>query len=175
MATMEARLRELLDRQDILDCIQRYCVGVDRHDADLIASAFHPDATDEHGPFHGGPAALAQWANDFHAAGCMAHTHNITTHACEIDGDVAHAQSYCLYGLRRKDGETVAVGCARYVDRLERRDGAWRIALRKTLIEWRGELRAHMPEGYPQGRWDREDPAYQRPLAPTPSNQGIPS
>jgi ketosteroid isomerase-like protein len=161
---MEARLRELLDRQEILDCVQRYCIGVDRHDADLIRSAFHPDAIDEHGPFTGGPDALVEWANGFHAEACSAHTHNITTHQCEIHGDTAHAQSYCLYGLRRKDGQTVAFGCARYVDRLERRDGAWRIALRKTFIEWRGELPASMPAGYLQGRWDRKDVSYQRPL-----------
>ncbi|MGH7462713.1 MAG: nuclear transport factor 2 family protein, partial [Longimicrobiales bacterium] len=51
---MEAQVQYLLDRQAILDCDQRYCLGVDRHDADLIASAFHPDAIDEHGPFIGG-------------------------------------------------------------------------------------------------------------------------
>ncbi len=166
--TSEQSLQYLLDRQAILDCIHRYCLGVDRHDAAMIASAFHPDAIDEHGPFTGGPGALADWANGFHAANFLSHTHNITSHGCEIDGDQAHAQSHCLYGLRRQDGETVAMGSARYIDRLERRDGEWRIAHRRTLIEWRGELKAHMPEGYAHGTWDRSDPSYQRPLATVP-------
>ena len=163
---MERQLQHLLDRQAILDCLNRYCFGVDRHDGELIASAFHPDALDEHGPFTGGPEALVQWANDFHARGFRSHSHCLTSHACEIEGEVAHAHSYCLYGLARHDGETVAFGCARYVDRLERRAGQWRIALRKVLIEWRGEFKSHLPAGYPSGRWDRLDPAYQRPLAP---------
>ena len=157
-------LQYLLDRQAILDCIHRYCLGVDRHDTALIASAFHPDAIDEHGPFTDGPQGLAAWANDFHSEHFVAHTHNITSHGCEIEGDTAHAQSYCLYGLRRKDGQSVAMGCARYVDRLERRAGQWRIALRRTFIEWRGDMPAHMPAGYPQGTWDRTDASYQRPL-----------
>jgi ketosteroid isomerase-like protein len=163
----DADLRYLMDRQAILDCIHRYCLGVDRHDTDMIMSAFHPDAIDEHGPFTGGPAALAEWANRFHGEQFVAHTHNITSHGCEIDGDVAHAQSYCLYGLRRKDGGGVALGCARYVDRLEKRQGQWRIALRRTFIEWRGDMPEHMPAGYPQGRQDRGDAAYQRPLQRT--------
>lgn len=161
----QRQLQYLLDRQSILDCIHRYCLGVDRHDAAMVASAFHPDAIDEHGPFTGGPDALAAWANGFHAANFTSHTHCITTHGCEIDGDVAHAQSHCLYGLRRNDGQTVALGAARYIDRLERRGGEWRIAHRRTLIEWRGELRSHMPEGYAAGTWDRSDPSYERPLA----------
>ena len=42
-------LRQLLDRQAIEDVLFRYCRGVDRGDAALIASAYHPDAIDEHG------------------------------------------------------------------------------------------------------------------------------
>lgn len=171
---MEAQLRILLDRQAILDCMHRYCLGVDRHDVELITSAFHPDAIAEHGPFRGDPHALARWANDFHSRHCNAHTHNITTHGCEIDGDVAHAQTHCLYGLLQRDTDLVLMGSARYVDRLERRDGQWRIALRKTLIEWRGELRASMPSGYLQGRQDRADPAYDRPLRRTASETNKP-
>lgn len=169
MDRMEAQVRHLLDRMQILDCIQRYCLAVDRHDSAQIASAFHPDAIDEHGPFTGGPDDLARWANELHEGALVAHTHNITTHGCEISGDVAHAQSHCLYGLRRKDGQSVALGCARYIDRLERREGEWRIALRKTFIEWRGEIKADMPAGYQQGRWDRGDASYERPLTRSPA------
>ena len=40
------RLRELCDRQEILDCIHRYCRAVDRADRDLLVSVYHPDAID---------------------------------------------------------------------------------------------------------------------------------
>ncbi|MBU9477692.1 nuclear transport factor 2 family protein [Burkholderia multivorans] len=152
----------LLDRQAILDCVNRYCIGIDRHDTDLIVSAFHADAVDEHGPYVGGPVGLAKWANDYHSANFSSHTHCITTHHCEIDGDVAHAQTYCLYTLRRTDDTTVMMGCARYVDRLEKRGGVWKIAYRRTLIEWRAEATGNMPAGYQQGKRDKSDIAYER-------------
>jgi hypothetical protein len=170
-SSLADQVRYLSDRQAILDCINRYCFGVDRHDKAMMMSAFHPDGLDEHGPYVGDPAGFAEWANTFHSE-FVAHTHNITSHACEIEGDTAHAQTYCLYGLRRRDsageGATVLFGCARYIDRLERRDGQWRIKLRKVLIEWRGDLPSVMRAGYPTGTWDQTDPSYDRPLAPTP-------
>ena len=46
-------LRKLLDRQEILDCLTRYCRGVDRLDKSILLSAYHPDARDDHGLFVG--------------------------------------------------------------------------------------------------------------------------
>lgn len=66
-----------------------------------------------------------QWGNALHEADFLAHTHNITTHNCEIDGDEAHTESYVIFVLRRKDERTVLVGGGRYLDRLEKRDGDW--------------------------------------------------
>src|SRR5882724_2908499 len=44
-------LRQLLDRQAILDCLHRYTRGVDRLDRQLLLSAYHADAIDDHGLF----------------------------------------------------------------------------------------------------------------------------
>lgn len=175
MQEIHPQLQYLLDRQAILDCVNRYCHGLDRHDADMIRSVYHPDALDEHGPFQGGPDDFAQWANDFHADTTLSHTHNITTHTCEIDGDVAHAQSYCLYALRRKEGNTVMLGGGRYIDRLTRRNGEWRISLRKLYIDWRCNTDGTVfdtPNGYPAGTWSHADPSYARPLMPSAGSHG---
>ena len=48
-STLEARLRELLDKQEIHEVLLRYCRGVDRCDRDMIAACYHPDAIDDHG------------------------------------------------------------------------------------------------------------------------------
>jgi ketosteroid isomerase-like protein len=157
----------LLDRQAILDTVNRYARGIDRHDEDIIVSVYHPDAIDEHGHFDGGPDAFAKWANEFHAEGYSAHMHNITTHNCEIDGDTAHTESYCLYVLRRKDQKTVIIGGGRYIDKLTKEGGEWKIKLRKLYIDWRAEADATIfatPNGYPEGFRDRRDPSYARPL-----------
>jgi SnoaL-like domain len=51
--TTDAAIRELLDRQAILDCIHRYTRGMDRHDKEMALSAYHPDAIDDHGLYCG--------------------------------------------------------------------------------------------------------------------------
>ena len=50
---LRAEVRFLRDRQDILDCVNRYGRGLDRLDAGLIEGAYHADAIDNHGPFVG--------------------------------------------------------------------------------------------------------------------------
>ena len=46
-------LQQLIDRQQIHDCILRYCSGVDRFDREMLLSVYHPDAMDDHGAFVG--------------------------------------------------------------------------------------------------------------------------
>ena len=60
-----AVLRELLDRQEIHDCLMRYSRGVDRLDPDLIRSAYHDDAIDDHGMFVGTRDEFVDWVIDY--------------------------------------------------------------------------------------------------------------
>ncbi len=167
-AASARKLRELSDRQDIFRIVNTYTRGVDRHDVEIMRSVFHADAMDNHGDFLGDVDAFIEWVNTGHSAVCEAHMHNVTTHTCEIDGDTAHAESYVIVILRPKDGEPVRISGGRYLDRLERRDGEWRIALRKVVMEWRARIDGGPwignRRGYPGGRWDRQDMSYQRPL-----------
>lgn len=163
-----AALQRLLDRQDILDCVSRYARGLDRHDDAMVASAYHPDALDNHGDFTGSADAFIPWANELHAADWDAHQHHLTNHVCEIDGDVAHAETYCIGAFRRKDHSMVDMAGGRYIDRLERRDGQWRIAARTVVMEWvcaaPSAVSRFSADPYPPGAWDRSDRSYQRPL-----------
>src|SRR4051794_12492329 len=88
------QVRYLSDRLAISDCINRHARGCDRHDIDLITSAYQPDAIDEHGATTNPGPGYGAWANAAHAATSQVHTHNVTTHTCDIDGDNAHAESY---------------------------------------------------------------------------------
>ena len=168
---LETKVQYLSDRLEILDCIARHARGCDRHDSDLLASAYHPDGMDEHGwAINPGPK-YPQWANAQHAAGSQQNIHNITTHSCEIVGDVAHAESYAVGLFLNPDGKTARLIAGRYADRLERRGGAWRIALRRTTVDvlMTGEASILSSEafrqlGYVKGMRDRRDVSYQRPL-----------
>jgi hypothetical protein len=167
-----ARLDQLLERQDILDCLIRFSRGMDRFDRELFLSAFHSDAVIAAGEFVGDPVALYDWASKLHQQGQSATHHNLLNHTCDVDGDVAHTETYYLFVGRNRD-ETNWIAGGRYLDRLERRDGAWKIALRTNAIEWSGMVPtmpipfAGVPDVNVNGAPGRskEDPSYRRPLA----------
>jgi hypothetical protein len=169
-----SRLERLLDRQDILDCLIRFSRGMDRFDRELFLSAFHSDAVIAAGPFVGGPVELYDWASKLHEQGQAATHHNLLNHTCDIDGDIAHTETYYLFVGRNRD-ETNWIAGGRYIDRLERREGAWKIALRTNAIEWSGLVPtlpipfAEVPDIHADGAPSRtrRDPSYLRPLKNT--------
>ncbi|WP_319436855.1 nuclear transport factor 2 family protein [Mycobacterium sp. RTGN5] len=170
--TLRRDVRYLMDRTEILDCISRHARGCDRHDIDLITSAYHADGVDEHGHAVNAGPQYAEWANATHAETSRVHTHNITTHSCEIDGDTAHAESYAIVVLIGTDGKTAQFITGRYIDRLERREGQWRIDVRRSTVEGMFIADARVlqssffiEKGYLVGTRDRSDLSYARPLS----------
>ena len=92
-------------------------------------------------------------------------------HLCEIDGDVAHAESYVIGLFADKGAEMSRMLAGRYIDRLERRNGEWKIVLRRATVEVAMEGKAILPNGrtppgsrYLKGDRGHNDPSYQRTL-----------
>lgn len=181
----EDRLGELLDRQDILDCIMRYARAVDRLDRDLLLSVYHRDAIDDHGTFACGPGELADFVLDMHSRLHQSHQHCILNHTCELAGDVAYTETYFMFAGINRQGRPLTLSGGRYVDRFERRDGRWAIAHRLCLRDWGliderpepGDLagfaarRSSLPSEVlefvnagPAPARDRTDPSYSRPF-----------
>jgi hypothetical protein len=166
-----SRLEHLLDRQDIVDCLTRFSRGMDRFDRDLFLSAFHPDAIIAAGEFVGGPMPLYEWASNLHETGQFSTSHNLLNVTCDIDGDTAHTETYYLFVGRNRDGTNWIAG-GRYIDRLERRAGVWKIVLRCNAIEWSCMVSAadipfaNVPGIHLNGIASRskEDISYRRPL-----------
>lgn len=170
-----AGLQVLLNRQQILDCLTRFGRSMDRLDRELFLSAFHTDAVIAAGAFVGGPVALYDWASKLHEQGQAATHHNLLNHTCDFDGtadsNVAHCETYYLFVGRNHDATNWIAG-GRYLDRFERREGQWKVALRTTVIEWSGMVPtmplpfADVPgielNGVPAR--SKQDPSYQRPL-----------
>jgi SnoaL-like domain len=166
-----ADVQYLKDRQGILDVIHQQSRGVDRHDTELVADAFHENSWDEHGAQLTPGKQYGHWANDTHSKGSQINMHHITTHTCEIDGEVAHAESYVIGLMLNHDGVTARLLAGRYVDRLEKRDGQWKLAVRRTTVEvcFSGDatlmtLAAFTDRHFPKGERDRSDLSYARSL-----------
>jgi len=167
-----ARLEAMLDRQDILDCLNRISRAIDRFDRTLFLSGYHEDAIIDAGALVGRPDEVYDKGAELHEHGQSSTLHNLMNHSCEIDGNVAHSETYFLYnGLNRDNTNWIAGG--RYIDRLECRDGLWRIAFRYTIMEWSGmiptnvvPLFENITDIHLNGDPSRNlnDPSYRRPL-----------
>lgn len=170
-AELERKLQYLIDRQEVLDCIVRNSCGNDRFDEARTSGSYHSDGIHELGHTKIPGSLYGAHANHAHAAICEVNLHNVTMHSCEIDGDVAHAESYVIGLFLDKGCQTSRILAGRYIDRLEKREGQWRIVLRRATVEIPLQGKAELPSrkpvhgsGYLKGSRDRSDPSYERPL-----------
>jgi hypothetical protein len=177
---MDAKLQDLIDRHEIWQVMLRYARGIDRFDRAMLRSCYHDDAIDDHGVIVGQVEDFIDWAMAYHRDNNRLHHHGLSNHFCEIDGDTAHCETYYTFISENLEGaHTLAIG--RYVDRLERRQGDWRIANRVCVNELVCDVsESALPEDYRQilfgsgpGTRDRTDASYARPLmARKPSARG---
>lgn len=160
------------DQDEIRDCLTRYCRGMDRWDRELAKSAYHDDAVDDHVGFAGPVDEFFDWAFGYHS-GQVRHQHFISNISIDLDGDVAHTETYYLFvGTPIEEGAPLTVTGGRYVDRFERRDGRWAIAARACLPEWMTELPSLMGSAAAMAfvaqtgtvARDTTDSSYARPL-----------
>lgn len=163
----EKRLQTLIDRQDIWDCLLRYARGVDRLDPDLVRSAFWEDAHDSHGALNGPiDDFLAAWLPTQRAREACQHL--LANHTVNFDGSGADTETYFLVAIKDLGDPNMPLMGGRYIDRFERRSGAWRIRTRLCLVDWQAQLDASDMTDRRQdlywGRRDPTDPSCERPV-----------
>ena len=154
----EQQVRELLDKQAITDVIMTYARAIDRLDEDLLRSVFHPDSQHAHGfvgpssdpsqaSSPGSPGDFVAYA--FEVLGTLTRTHHqLGNIFIELDGDDAYTETYfSAYHRMRAKGDPLASDGAydtemdwlvggRYIDRMQRREGVWKISHRTGLTDW---------------------------------------
>lgn len=177
-AELERMIRKLDDRMAIADVIARYSRGVDRQDRALLESCYHPGAIDDHGMFVGPADEFFDWTDPSHLHLFRTHQHITANHTCELDGDTAHCETYYIFAGMTKADNAFALSGGRYIDRMEKRDGEWRIAARKCLVEWTSPNMTvpEMAEVYAavgKVARDHSDCSYDRPLTIDLSRLGI--
>ncbi|MBB5686395.1 nuclear transport factor 2 family protein [Sphingobium boeckii] len=134
---MDAALEALLDREAIRDCIGRLARGEDRRDPGMISAAYWPDAETDYGVFKGDFATYLAWVVP--GADAISNTqHGLGQSVIEIQGDQARVETQvsAYHRIDMGDGDRdICIG-GRYLDRLEKRNDAWRIAHRLMLYDW---------------------------------------
>ncbi|MCO1655530.1 nuclear transport factor 2 family protein [Pseudonocardia humida] len=167
---MGDELRHLVDEAAIKRVHVRYCRAVDRMDWDLLRSCYHPGAVDDHGSFRGGVEEFVGRLAELLPL-LASTTHFIGNQLVEIDGDRAWMESYTRAYHRIPASAGAPAGDyvlnLRYVDRLERRGGEWRIVDRVVVHDSErtdpvAGGRDGVAEGWQVGARDRTDPSYRR-------------
>lgn len=137
---LEERLRRIESVDAIRTRLHAYCRGIDRRQPDIVRASFWPEAEVEYGIFNGNGHAFADAiCGSLAAGGCEATHHHLGNILIEVDGNAAISEAYLTawHRLRRADGSAYdCVFGARYHDRLECREGVWRIAFRRLVYDW---------------------------------------
>lgn len=137
---MDASAQELqsfLDREMIRECLVRLARGEDRRNAVLITASYWPDSTSDYGVFKGDFDAYLAWVVP--GAEAIKNTQHVLGQSfIELQGDKAQVEtqviSYHRVDMGAGDQDTCIGG--RYLDRMEKRGGEWRIAYRTMLYDW---------------------------------------
>lgn len=166
----EQRLDEMLDRQDIYECMTRYCRGVDRGDAELLRSAYHADGIDDHGGYVGPRDGYVEWGMNVVHNFFEVSLHYITNFSCEVDGNRAHAEFYFL-AMEKPQGLEREIRGGRYVQQYEKRNGKWGIIESVCMLDCdqpnldpaNTEVGINA-ERFIQQKKNHSDPSYMRPL-----------
>ncbi|MCX4641745.1 MULTISPECIES: nuclear transport factor 2 family protein [unclassified Streptomyces] len=166
MTLTDAQLVELWDKQALHDNLMLYVRGADRHDRDLILSAYWPDSWDNHGAYVGdGPgwadAALA-WEDQI-----LSCSHHVTNVLSEIEGNRAKRESMFICVVPFKETGMTMYQAGRYRDLCEKRDGEWKILHRTCVWDWIDVRETNtdwgtvnVPRVSHWGAWREDDPIY---------------
>jgi hypothetical protein len=165
---MTDELQILLDKQSIYEALVRYCRGVDRCDPAIVRSAYHEDASEDHGYWRGRGHDFADVVTERLRETSSATTHAITNALIEVNGDHATCESQVLGTVLQRDSDPQRIDtvAARYVDEFARRDGEWKIAKRVCVVDWfkteTVQSEAPVPmDGFLRGDRYPSDPIYE--------------
>jgi hypothetical protein len=162
---MPKTIQDVVAEAEIKEVHLRYCRANDRRDEQLMRSCFHPDAVIElHQPLSVdafielGRTVLSKYVVTWHNTG---------NQLVEVDGDAAWAEHYTTstHRIAADDANPVRdfIVFGRYIDRLERRAGEWRIARRTMVVDFSRTDPLQPGEqglGSQAGARDRGDPSY---------------
>jgi hypothetical protein len=136
---MDARLQEMLDHYEITRTLSEYCHGCDRCDETHMGSVYLQDSWDDHGDVKAPGREFAHVMTERILKQTDSLYHMLGQSLIKVDGDEAGAETYFLAASRstRADGVVMCNQLGgRFVDKLQREEGRWRIKHRCVVRDW---------------------------------------
>ena len=136
-ARTDSALALLEDEHKLTQMMYTYAHGADRGNMQVVRSGYTDDAYDDHGPMSGPVDKFVENMRSNHEKNTFgALQHFIWNVIVEVAGDRAVSESYfiCFAGTPNEVKPQFLAG--RYVDRLVRTDGGWRVKLRTVVFDW---------------------------------------
>jgi hypothetical protein len=151
MAQSSSEIRRLVDRAAIHDLLTRYFQGLDRGSPEQVRSCFTDDVQchyDKRTPTTGIEAFMGSLQN-FNKL--QAGTMKITTHfmgnwnIVRLEGDTAETETHAIAFLVEpgNGADRVSMRSLRYLDRMRREQGGWRISDRIHTLDWSCQVPAN--------------------------------
>lgn len=131
-------LQELVDRNEIVECVYRYAWSIDEKDYATLRTTFADDVVAQYAgaPEIHGADKLTSWIEEMGAERDFQH-HLINVYEVKIDGDEARVRVYhTSHQTSKGQPDTVYVIVGRYRDVLRRVDGRWKIAEKRMEVGW---------------------------------------
>jgi ketosteroid isomerase-like protein len=163
---MDKRLQEMVDHHDIRKLLAVYCHACDRGDASLMASLYtDDDSFDDHGHVKASGPEYARIMTGLVAERTVAASHILGQSLIAVDGDTARAET-CFVAFFRLPGSSGGNDklnqlMGRFVDRLKRIDGQWKLhrrtCVRDTSLSLTIDEDAYTSFGFVEATRDRDD------------------
>lgn len=131
---------QLADRLAIQDVLHLHSRGLDRLDKSAIQCAYWPEAAVDYGSYKGSAHVFAELV-----VGALGQAYELTRHCLNntlvsFSENCAWSESSVNAGHLLPGGKEELLFYGRYLDKLEKRDGQWKILHRQVVMDWSKRL-----------------------------------
>jgi len=131
---------QLADRLAIQDILHLHSRGLDRLDKNAIQCAYWPEAAVDYGSYKGSAHIFAELV-----VGALGQAYELTRHCLSntlvnFAGSNAWSESSVHAGHLLPGAKEELLFYGRYLDKLEKRDGQWKILHRQVVMDWSKRL-----------------------------------
>lgn len=127
---------ETADRLAITDILHLHSRGLDRLDIAALQHAYWPDAEVDYGVFKGPAHDFAPLVVGALESGYALTRHSLSNISIATSGDDARSEAWVHAAHLLPDASEELLFYGRYLDRLARREGQWKILHRTVVVEW---------------------------------------